>query len=153
MTNPAIPEPRTTWDGEPISPDPPYGTTIVVASRAPDGWRFVLLHRARADPARDGDWAWTPPAGCRKPGEDLAACAQRELHEETGLRASPRPVRFGDADWAVFALEVPWGTPVTLDGTEHDAVAWVSYAEARRRCRPAVVVESFLAACTASGWR
>ena len=44
---------------------------IVVASRAPDGWRYVLLHRAHHGPEWDGDWAWTPPSGSRKPGEDV----------------------------------------------------------------------------------
>lgn len=63
-----------------------------------------------------------------------AACAVRELHEETGLLASPRPVLTGDTDWAVFALEVPWGTAIAVDGTEHDRFEWVTYADARRRC-------------------
>jgi 8-oxo-dGTP pyrophosphatase MutT (NUDIX family) len=99
-----------------------------------------------------GDWAWTPPAGSRKPGEDLTACAVRELAEETGLQAAPVPVRTGDVGWAVFALEVPWGTPVRADGTEHDRLEWVSYAEACHRCRPAALLASFQAACEAVGF-
>jgi ADP-ribose pyrophosphatase YjhB (NUDIX family) len=141
-----------TWDGEPVSRERPHGAMVVVASRAPDGWRYVLLHRARAaDP--DGDWAWTPPSGARKPGEDLAACAFRELAEETGLVQTPRPVLTGDVGWAVFAVEIPWGTAVTTDGTEHDMLDWVTYDEAPRRCRPAAIVESFTTACAASGFR
>jgi hypothetical protein len=89
----------TTWDGEPVSRERPHGATIVVASRAPQGWRYVLLHRAHRGPDWAGDWAWTPPAGSRKPGEDVTACAVRELEEETGLRACPVPVLAGDAGW------------------------------------------------------
>ena len=88
-------------------------------------------------PAREGDWAWTSPTGSRRPGEDVTACAIRELHEEIGLRACPLPVLIDDVDWAVYALEVPWGIRVAVDGEEHDRLEWVSFAEARRRCRPA----------------
>jgi 8-oxo-dGTP pyrophosphatase MutT (NUDIX family) len=143
----------TTWDGEPVSRDRPHGAMIVVASRAPDGWRYVLLHRAHHGADWEGDWAWTPPSGARKPGEDVAACASRELEEETGLRRTPRPVTTSETDWAVFALEVPWGTVGRVDGTEHDRLEWVTYAEASRRCRPARVAASFGAACEASGFR
>jgi 8-oxo-dGTP pyrophosphatase MutT (NUDIX family) len=146
------PEPFTTWDGEPVARDRPHGAMIVVASRAPQGWRYVLLHRARRGPDWEGDWAWTPPSGSRKPGEDVAACAARELREETGLSGSPRPVLTHDVGWAVFAHEIPWGTAVTADGTEHDRFEWVSYAEACRRCRPADLVANFTAACQASGF-
>ncbi|MGH3168336.1 MAG: NUDIX hydrolase, partial [Trebonia sp.] len=109
----------TTWDGEPVSRERPYGAMVVVASRAPEGWRYVLLHRVHAA-ERDGDWAWTPPSGARRPGEELAACAARELREETGLHGFPQPVVTDGADWAVFVLEIPWGTVAKADGTEHD---------------------------------
>ena len=78
-----------------------------------------------------------PPTGSRKPGEDLSACVSRELREEIGWRAAPKPVITDDVDWAVFALEVPWGMDVVVDGEEHNQFEWVSFAEARRRCRPA----------------
>src|SRR5262245_6837178 len=78
----------TTWDGEPVSRERPHGATVVVASRGPQGWRYLLLHRAHhGGPARTGDWAWTPPSGSRKPGEDLLACVARELREEVGWEA------------------------------------------------------------------
>jgi 8-oxo-dGTP pyrophosphatase MutT (NUDIX family) len=141
----------TTWDGEPVSREPPHGATVVVAALAPDGWRCLLLHRAHHGPSWDGDWAWTPPAGSRKPGEAVTACAVRELREETGLAASPRPVATEDIDWAVFALEVPWGTEIAVDGTEHDRFEWVTVAEVLRRLRPAAVSESFRTACAAMG--
>ncbi|HTW03013.1 MAG TPA: NUDIX domain-containing protein [Streptosporangiaceae bacterium] len=144
--------PFTTWDGEPISRERPHGSTIVVASRAPEGWRYLLLHRAHHGPSWDGDWAWTPPAGARKPGEDVTEGALRELLEETGLRASPNPVRIADVDWALFTLEIPWGTTTALDGTEHDKAEWVSFDEARSRLRPAAVLDGFVTACQAAAF-
>jgi ADP-ribose pyrophosphatase YjhB (NUDIX family) len=112
------------------------------------------LHRAHhGGPAREGDWAWTPPTGPRKPGEDLLACVLRELREEVGWEeARPQPVRTGDVDWAVFALEVPWGIDVVVDGEEHDRFEWVNFAEARRRCQPAELEASFLAGCGTAGF-
>jgi hypothetical protein len=53
----------------------------------------------------------------------------------------------------VFALEVSWGTEVVVDGEEHDRFEWVSFAEALRRCRPAELAASFLAAYEALGFR
>jgi hypothetical protein len=73
------PEEFTTRAGEPVSRDRPHGVTIVVASRAPQGWRYLLLHRAHHGLGWEGDWAWTPRTGSRKPGEDVTACAIREL--------------------------------------------------------------------------
>lgn len=141
----------TTWDGEPVSREPPHGATVVVASQAPDGWRCLLLHRAHHGPSWDGDWAWTPPTGSRKPGEEVTACAVRELREETGLGALPRPLVVNDVYWAIFALEVPWGTAIAVDGNEHDRFEWVTVADALRRCRPAALSKSFLMACEAMG--
>jgi 8-oxo-dGTP pyrophosphatase MutT (NUDIX family) len=141
----------TTWDGEPVSREPPHGATVVVAAESPEGWRCLLLHRAHHGPSWDGDWAWTPPTGSRKPGEDVTACAARELREETGLTAVPWPVVTDEVDWAVFALRVPWGTEVTVDGTEHDRSEWVTVAEALHRCRPDALAGSLVTACEAMG--
>lgn len=149
MGNFGGPTPFTTWDGEPVSRVRPHGATVVVAARAPGGWRCLLLHRAWRGPAWEGDWAWTPPAGSRKPGEDITACAVRELREETGLDAIPQPVRTSETDWAVFALVVPWGAEIAVDGAEHDRFEWVTVTEARRRCRPAALAESFSIGCAA----
>jgi 8-oxo-dGTP pyrophosphatase MutT (NUDIX family) len=111
-----------------------------------------MLHRVHhGGPGREGDWAWTPPTGSRKPGEDLSSCVARELLEEVGWEdACPRPALTDDVDWAVFALEVPWGTQVVVDGMEHDRFDWVDFDEARRRCQPVELEASFLAGCKAA---
>jgi 8-oxo-dGTP pyrophosphatase MutT (NUDIX family) len=114
----------------------------VVVSKSPEGWRYLILHRAHHGPEFDGEWAWTPPAGARLPGEDVAACAARELEEESGLRGTPKPLLVEDVEWAVFELVVPWGTPISVDGVEHDRHEWVTLEEACSRCLPAIVAES-----------
>jgi len=44
------------------------------------------------------DWLWEIPAGRLEPGEEPLACAQRELGEEGGVRAT---------DWRVLARLLP----------------------------------------------
>ena len=146
-------EEYTTWDGEPVSRERPHGATVVVAAQTPVGWQYLLLHRGHHGADWEGDWAWTPPTGSRKPGEDVAACALRELQEETGLHAELHAVLTAGTDWAVYALEVPWGTAITVDGTEHDRFEWLSYAEALGRCRPAELAATFVKGCQALGCR
>ncbi|RII11930.1 dihydroneopterin triphosphate pyrophosphatase [Streptomyces sp. YIM 130001] len=141
------PEPRTTYDGLPINPEPPYGSTVVVRTKSPDGTRYLLLHRAHEGPDFEGDWAWTPPAGARQPGEDVREGAVRELAEEAGphlaaLASTLRPLPSTQANWAQFLLDAPWGTPVELVDPEHDRWEWVPLAEGLRRCRPERVADS-----------
>ena len=47
-----------------------------------DGERILLGHATRSP-------RWDIPKGEAEPGEDFAASAARELHEETGLRVAP----------------------------------------------------------------
>lgn len=137
----------TTYDGLPISPTPPFGATIVVSCFIDGHRHYLLLHRAHEGPEFDGDWAWTPPAGSRLPGEPVAACAVRELAEETGLSGALRTVRDCDTDWALFVLDFDAQPEVTLDG-EHDRYEWVSLADARLRCRPEAVIAGLDLAAT-----
>jgi 8-oxo-dGTP pyrophosphatase MutT (NUDIX family) len=76
------------------------------------------------------------PRGTVEPGEDFAAAALRELHEESGLalETTPEPLgqwdrvldgRYGEAPngalhrWHLFLLEAPAGLP---DAWDHEAV-------------------------------
>jgi aminoglycoside 6'-N-acetyltransferase len=133
-----------TWDGVPVAADPPHGTTVVV--RRPDA-KYLILHRAHHGPDYAGDWAWTPPAGARQPGESVFACVQRELAEEAGINSGEMwPTDFS-GDWAVFCLDVPADIDVQLIDAEHDAFEWVSADEAIRRCKPTPVADTVVAAC------
>ena len=55
--------------------------SVVIIPIMDDG-RVMLVRQYRVPLAR---WAWELPAGSLKPGEDAAAAAQRECHEEIGL--------------------------------------------------------------------
>jgi 8-oxo-dGTP pyrophosphatase MutT (NUDIX family) len=132
-------------------PDPagpgPRGASVVVTSLSPGGRRFLLLRPSAADPDESG-WAWVLPGGRRAPGENIAACAARELREETGLAGQPRPVHAGNVRWAVFWLEVSWPARIELSG-EHAGYDWVSLAEAYRRCPAAELACALQIAATA----
>jgi 8-oxo-dGTP pyrophosphatase MutT (NUDIX family) len=132
----------TTWDGQPIANEPPYGATVVVYRAAPHGPEFLLLHRSHHGPDFEGDWAWTPPAGARLPGESIESCARRELLEEAGLTASIALTGHGSSDWAVFQAQLPDAARVVLGDSEHDRFEWVGLDEVRRRCLPAFVAEA-----------
>jgi 8-oxo-dGTP pyrophosphatase MutT (NUDIX family) len=111
----------------------------------------LVLHRAHNGPEFEGDWAWTPPAGARFPGEEVQARAVRELEEETGLKGDPIALVIEDIEWAVFDLVVPWGVDISLDG-EHDRCEWLALDDACARCLPTVVAESLrLPASSSSG--
>jgi ADP-ribose pyrophosphatase YjhB (NUDIX family) len=100
------------------------------------------MHRAHHGLDFEGDWAWTPPAGARFPGEDISVCAARELQEESGLCGRPQPLVVENVDWAVFELVIPWGTAIVIDGVEHDRYEWLTLEEACSRCLPTVVGDS-----------
>jgi RimJ/RimL family protein N-acetyltransferase len=123
---------------EPKGIDDPVGSAVVVRRPAASGWEYLVLHRADHGPDYHGDWAWTPPSGCRRAGEPVFAGAARELAEETGIAgAEPWPVDLS-ARWVTWALTVPRNTPVRLD-VDHDRFAWLPTGEATERARPADV--------------
>src|ERR671930_175254 len=83
-----------TWDELPVARERPYAVAVVVWRRRQARTEFLLLHRlAPGGPGFEGDWAWTPPAGARQPGEPPDAAAARELNEEIGLALSLTPRR------------------------------------------------------------
>lgn len=129
------PEPWTAPNGEAISREKPHGAVAVVFRRAADGIELLMLHRSASGPAFEGDWAWGPPAGLRRPGETVEACAARELLEETGLQTVLRRAVADENGFAVFWGEVPADAAVTLSH-EHDRYEWLDVTEARARSHP-----------------
>ncbi|MEU3610076.1 NUDIX hydrolase [Streptomyces sp. NPDC035033] len=96
------------------------------------GIEIALVHRPKYDD-------WSHPKGKRKPGESAAACALREVLEETGHRCElgarlptvryPAAGRPKEVDyWAARALG---GTFVP--GREVDRLRWLPPEEARTR--------------------
>lgn len=133
--------PRHTWNGLPVAPEEPHGSSVVLRRPGADGRaEYLILHRAHGGRDYEGDWAWTPPSGSRQPGEPVLAAALRELAEETGLAVPAADLRALDlgGSWAAFGLDVPSLTPVRLDA-EHDRLDWLSTAAAIARCRPDAV--------------
>jgi 8-oxo-dGTP pyrophosphatase MutT (NUDIX family) len=130
---------KTTWDGLPVAAEWPHGATVVVWRRlAGNEIELLLLHRAHHGPDYAGDWAWTPPAGSRLPGEDVDVCAARELQEEAGLELPMTP--FGDQEnWATYVAEAPANAVVTLHDREHDSYRWVSVETALELVKPDLV--------------
>jgi 8-oxo-dGTP diphosphatase len=90
----------------------------------------LLVHRTRG--AADD---WVLPGGTPRPGESMAACARREVLEETGLHVDPSRVG--------FVLEVlgPDGGPRTVDivFVATEAVAGDSPQEREPGLRPAFI--------------
>lgn len=125
----------------------PRGASVVVTGLTPEGRRYLLLRPSSADPD-ENSWPWVLPGGCRLPGEDIADCATRELREETGIDARPRPVDTDDVRWSVFLLEVPWPMAIRPGG-EHSELAWVPLAEAYRRCPAAALTDAITKAARA----
>jgi 8-oxo-dGTP pyrophosphatase MutT (NUDIX family) len=142
VSEPARPE--TTWDGLPVSREKPYGATVAVWRTAQRGRQWLILHRGHHGPDYVGDWAWTPPAGARLPGESIEHCAGRELVEETGLELEVRVTPVGSAEWRVFVAEAPADATVQLDD-EHDAFDWLGVHEASARCLPRAVADALVA--------
>ena len=135
---------ESTWDGQPIAPEPPHGCSVGVRRHTPGGEvETLLLHRAHHGPDYAGDWAWTCPAGARHPGEPVYECALRELEEEAGLVGFDLAPGDLSGQWARFFADVPLHADVRLDDPEHDQFEWVPPDEARRRVQPAVVAEGF----------
>src|SRR5207244_4189438 len=138
-------EMHTTWDGLEISSEPPFGASVVVVRGGDAGTEVLLLHRAHHGPDYVGNWAWTPPAGARLPGEPIATCAARELREETGLSLPVVPTTCGTAEWPVYLAEASDDASVILDA-EHDRFEWVAAGQASARCLPETVARALDAA-------
>lgn len=125
----------TTWDGLPVSPDPPYGCAIIVYRQAAEGLELLMLHRAHHGADYEGDWAWTPPSGSRLPGETPDNCAQRELGEEAGLSLPLHATNCGTPEWYAYWAEAPDNAHIVLEA-EHDRYVWLAPYDAVLCCTP-----------------
>lgn len=132
-----------TWDGNPISGDPPHGATIVIYRLAGESAEYLILHRSHTGQDDTGAWVWTPPSGARYPGEQIEDCARRELKEETGLVLDLICIDRNNEDWLVFAARLETDVQIRLSN-EHDRYRWVLYEEALEACRPDQVAEAFV---------
>jgi 8-oxo-dGTP pyrophosphatase MutT (NUDIX family) len=138
-----MPPEVTTWDGRPRAAEPPFGASVIVHRLRGSRRDFLVLHRSHEGADYEGDWAWTPPAGARLPGETVEACAVRELWEEAGLSAPIRAVPGDNPDWVTFEAQVDENVEVVLHDAEHDRFEWVPLHEAIHRCSPTAVAEAF----------
>ena len=122
--------------------------SVLVVIHTPD-LQVLLLERA----AHPG--FWQSVTGSQEDDETLTATAQREVDEETGIRAHQS--QFQDwrrvnhfeifAEWRhryapgvshndehVFSLQVPTTLPVTVAADEHLAYVWLPWREAAEKC-------------------
>lgn len=132
---PEPPAPRP--DGGPVPAI--LGSGVVIVDFDGDEPRALLLRR-RKPPVG----LWENPGGTVETGEDFVACARRELHEETGLRAEI------EAAW--WTRVEPWKAPddrqlyagvgflarhpggkVRIEDAAHDSYLWVTQGEWRER--------------------
>ena len=96
--------------------------------------RVLLLWRHRFI---TGSYGWEIPIGKIEPGEDPAACAAREVEEETGWRPGPlRPLLkveptpgISDSVHHLYRVDTARRTGPPEDDLESEKVAWVPLAE------------------------
>jgi lipoyl(octanoyl) transferase len=122
---------------------------VLVHDPSQDGGRVLLLHRK---PHR-GHF-WQPITGSIESGEAPDAAARRELVEETGHAADPRPLDLVQSFMIeshyleskgyvppIIASEIGYAAtldsrlPIRLDAGEHDDYGWFTLAEAYERIR------------------
>jgi len=116
---------------------------VQVVRSGPRGVELLALRRIAG---RGG--FWQPVTGRVEPGESVAAAAQRELGEETGLAAKVEPLDYRHAflwpgeglelaEETAFVVLAPAGflstPPAVLSSGEHDAAEWLSPADAAAR--------------------
>ncbi len=124
----------TTYDGLPISQEQPHGVAIVVVSQSPDGWRYLILHRAHR--GRGCGRRLGLDSTCRSPLSRRGA----ERVRGSGARGGDRPARgscaASDRRRRLGCLRARRRVEVEIivDGVENDRFEWVPLEEALVRC-------------------
>jgi len=131
-----LPTGRTHRRGD---PDFPVGMFHIVSSVVVvRGDGLVLMTRRAA--VKDWGLYWEFPAGSALAGETSAEAAVRELAEEAGVRVSTDALALvgrlveKTAVFDVYLAHVAGDPELELDPDEVCESAWVSFAEALRRC-------------------
>jgi 8-oxo-dGTP diphosphatase len=106
---------------------PPVAAAIIV-----DGGRVLMVRRAIAE----GSLSWQFPAGAVEDGEDAERAAERETHEETGIRVAAVEVigervhpATGRQMTYVLCRKVGVGDAYVADPDELAEVAWCTKSE------------------------
>ena len=120
---------------------PPAAMVIVLD----DADRVLMMWRHRFILDR---WVWELPGGYLDPDEDPAACAVREVEEETGWR--PRTIEqlltfqpmVGTIDQAniVYLARGADQTGTTLDINEAERISWIPLTEVQQRINDGEIV-------------
>ncbi len=142
-----IPIGRTHRRGDPGFPAGLFHIVSAVCVVRDDG--LVLITQRAA--VKDWALAWEFPAGSVLAGETSAEGAIRELHEETGLTASPETLTFVGRfteESALLDLYVAHGLDtavLALDPAEVADSEWVSLDTVRARYRAGIFAEPWVA--------
>jgi len=119
-----------------------------VAIAAVEDGKIVLIRQLRPSVEQR---LWEIPAGTLEPGEDPAACARRELAEETGYRAKEvthllsfyvAPGYSTELLHLYLARELAPGEPSFDEAESIDNVGWFSLEEAHEMIRSGRIVDA-----------
>ena len=133
---------------------------VGVVARRPGEVLLVHQHRFLVD-----RFVWAIPSGGAERDEDLAAAAERELHEETGYHADVvRSLQsyfpsygMGNQEFHLFEAEVEDGEPDEFDTDEVIEARWFPQAEVKRMALAGEIVDGLsltplLLLCAREGW-
>jgi 8-oxo-dGTP pyrophosphatase MutT (NUDIX family) len=120
----------------------PAAAMVIVLNDA-DQVLMMWRHRFIVD-----RWVWELPGGYLDPEEDPAACAAREVEEETGWRPGPMTqlltfqpmVGTIDQPNIVYLARGAEQTSTALDVNEAERIGWIPLSAIRQRIRTGEIV-------------